>query len=342
MKKIYVATGGVLIILLFVALFFFMHGTAKGPNKSSSFTNNSTHFNLPASVKEASLTDSSLRFLDINTGNFAVINVSTGQQQEYGPYLIDSQKVTWSPDGKSAVAISGEDESVSVIQIDKNSQVTNSAAGVGNITNSFGVIVPLNNQVHTPDWSSDSKQLLYQFINSNSGKSTITVANADGSNWQSIVDAPTVFSSLWWSPIGTYAIGLNTTTNPSQYDIVAISSKTIKKLITGGNDLRWSPSGKLALLDSTDGSALIIADVTNGSTTSVAVPAQVRQFAWLDETHLVGVSNGKFITIDLATKQSKAFGDAGQLNEFAQVLGIYKDTLFYTQDGAVLSVPITK
>ena len=323
-------------VTIVVGLLLYSKGTAK---KGANTQKQSTTLSLPTSVRSATLTGSVLRYADNSSGNLSSLDLDSGKQYEFGPYLIDAEQITWSPDGTKAISISGSDNTAVIISIEEQQKLSGEQ---GNITNTYGVVTPLDNQVRTPCWSTDGKRILYQFINHSSGTSTITVANADGSNWQDVVAAPHELASLWWSPLGTYAIGLDTTTIPPQYELIAISSKKVTKLTVGLGEVRWSPSGTSALLDSADGQSVFVTNVEKAEVTTLSIPLSVRGAIWQDETHLIAIHDTSIIAIDLASKKTRTIGKVPTTTgEFARTLGVYNDKLLYQDGESVLATPLS-
>ena len=342
-KKSFIIVACVaLVVLVGIFIWHGRHSKASTSNASATSlaADSGANVSLPSSVSFATLQGSFLRYADTSSSNFTSLDLASGKQQQFSPYLIDSQRMLWSSDGTKVLNVSGDDGTASVIGIDEKN---GGAVDGGNMSSSLGVIHPLDSSIVTPTWSGDGKQILYQFVDSSSKKSTITVADADGSNWKSIVAAPAIFSNLWWSPLGTFAIGLDSTINPPQYDLIAISSKKVTKLAVGNGDLAWSPSGNLALLDSSDGKSLLTADVTAGTVTTIDLEASVRYFTWRNENTLVGINSGKVISVDLTTKKVQSLATApAVVDEFVQVLGTYKKALLYQDGSAILSVPLNQ
>ena len=327
MNKRNIILAGTVLVIVIATVVFYQNRTATTSSSKQSLATTSpkSNANLPTNVSYAKLIGETIHYLNTGSGNFASYSLDKHEQKELSQFLIDTATVTWGPDGTKVLSVSSDEQNPSVI------------------TTSDGSMQQLDAHVYGPTWSNDGKQILYQYVNGSTGQIMIAIAKPDGSNWQNIVTTSNLLDSLWWSPLGTYAIGTDGSANPPQYDLIAISSKKIAKLATGYGNLKWSPSGKLALLDSTDGKSLMVADVTTGIITTLDLPAIVDQFTWQDETHIVGFSDRKVVSIDLSTKKIQTITALpSTVDQYAQVLGVYNKELLFVDNETVLEIPLNQ
>lgn len=309
--------GIVVLIVLFVTQ----------PKSNNTTTEPPTDLNASApadqhtlnSVAFPFLAGSVLHYLDLTSGRFHSYDVSAKRHRDQNRYPTEPFAVLWSPDGTRALITTSDGERATV-------------------TVSNGLSQPLHSQIFAPAWSADSQQILYQFIDRQTGASTLSIAKADGTDWQNLVPTPGPFTGLWWSPIGTYAIGINGTSNDIQYYLIAISSKTIKILAPGSpvGRLQWSPSGKLALLDGKDSGTVNIANIETGKVEPLGATSAAKLLSWESEDSLVGVvtdSTGKphISRISLKDKKVTTLTDPAGVTAISEVVGLYKNQLLVWQ-----------
>lgn len=289
----------------------------------------STDQPIPRSVAFSFLSGATLHYLDLETGRFGSYDIASKRAQSQGRYPADPIAVIWSPDGSHALITTGEGE-------------------LGSVTVTDGSVSRLHPQIFAPGWSANSQRLLYQFIDTQTGASTLTIANADGMNWQGLAASPNPFTGLWWSPLGTYAIGINGTSSDVQYSLIAISSKTITVLAPGNPlsaQLKWSPSGKLALLDGKDAGTVNVAAVESGKVEPIPVHSEVKLLTWESEDSLVGVvtdSTGaqRMSRITLKDKRVSTLADSAESSTITQVIGLYNNQLIVARIDAIALIPL--
>ncbi len=326
MKRSLLLLLGTLALVGLIWLFNRSPATPKSPTDSTSSIQTPAESNtFSATALNPALTGSTLSFLDQASGRFVALNLNSNTNEELAEYPVDLGSIHWSPTGQSVLSGNPSTGNWSIIRIDD------------------GFIQPLHEGVETPSWSPDGTQLLYQFISSPDQKPMITSANADGKSFQNITPVTTLLDALWWSPLKTYAIGLNTTTNPAEYELIAISSKSVTRLTAGPvtGELKWSPSGKLALLDTATPGKVVIADVTANSLTEITVASTVSKLAWESETSLIGLAESSLVRADLPSRQLTTLREVKGLNlTNAKVVGLHNNQLILIQSGALSSIPL--
>lgn len=209
---------------------------------------------------------------------------------------------------------------------------------------------PLHPGVFSPAWSPKGDRIAYIFADDSLTNLRLTIAKPDGTDWQTIfylsgVENP--FERLWWSPLESYLIGLDTAATPPRYVRILLSSKRIETLARGNGELRWSPSGKLALLDGPEPNRVQVANVESGQVTPLELTTNVDWLVWESEETLIGIivdqtGPPKLGRIDLGTKQVQLLESDVTPNTVAQILGIHDQLLYVYRAGTVSSVSIKK
>lgn len=198
-----------------------------------------------------------------------------------------------------------------------------------------GTATQLHPNVDLPILGRDETKILYLFQDS-AGTTTLTSAQADGSEWQSLVRVP-AYSDLWWSPLETYAIGLNNLANPPRYELISLSSKMVKPLADGSGRLRWSPDGKRALIDRAEG-VVAIASVESDQLTEIEIDASVATLVWESDTALVGAAGTKLVRVDLTKQTQTTVGAAAPPPD--EVLGLHRGSLIGVVGNSIYRYPL--
>lgn len=277
-------------------------------------------------ARDPALIDGHLVYEDLIAGDFVRRNLSNDSQERW-PRSTPILTARWSPNGQSvAYLAAGENGGWRVLDTQ---------------TNQTAQLLP---QIRTLTWNTTGDRLAYVYIGDEVGDFRLTIAQSNGTNWQTLFALPTGhgLTDLWWSPLGTFMVGLDTTTDPARYVRIFVSSKRIETLAEGSGDLRWSSSGKRALLDGTEG--VVVADVTTGKVEPLGASSRVNWLIWEDEDTLLGVitdeSNQISVSrIELADRSVQPIGES-PTTPIDQVLGIH-DGLAYVQTGTTITaVPI--
>jgi hypothetical protein len=136
-------------------------------------------------------------------------------------------------------------------------------------------------------------------------------------------------------------VGLDTAAEPSRYVRIFVSSKRIEQLAPGSGELRWSASGKRALLDGAEG--VVVADVTTGTVQALGADSRVDWLVWQDEERLVGVVRDeqdqlRMSRITLSDRSVQPVGDA-LTAPIDRLLGVFKARLYVQTGTSITTVP---
>lgn len=283
---------------------------------------------LPTNVQDPVLIGSKLRYFDDSALAIKEYDLVAHTNQLIAPLLPNEDApISWAANGSRLLA----------------RLVVTSPAWSSIVADQTATTTTLNPAATAPTFNPTGSKLAYQSVDQLKGTVGISIADSTGKNATQVATAPHPFSQLWFGPVDTYLVALDGTATPPEYDEIGISSKSIQKLASGYGELKWSPSGKLALLDSTDGKSVTIATLGTQNTTTVSVATTVDRLAWESETSLVGLVGNDLVRLDLTKRTSTTIGKGvASGHERAGVIGISQGTLVSVEDGTVLTTPIPK
>lgn len=287
----------------------------------------------------ALLRDSRLAFRDAVTGDFVVRSLDDGSEQRQQFAVEKIWKTEWEPNGQHILI--------------RTSDVP-PAWFVG--TFSTGNLEQLHSETFSPTWNPTRSQLGYVFANRETNQFQFTVSEPEGTNWQTVfpLSREEGFREMSWSPLGTYLIAYDDSTTPSRYVRIFLSSKRIEALADTTDDLdsivnpiRWSPSGRRALLAGKDEGVVNIAAVETGKVEPLGATSQVMLLAWESEDSLVGVVQDGAGTphlsrITLKDKKATTLTDLADVSTINEVIGVYNKQLIVSRASTIELVPLTQ
>lgn len=197
--------------------------------------------------------------------------------------------------------------------------------------------------IATPTWSPKGDRIAYVFLPEDKSRATLTIANADGSDWAGILELGHFYDRLWWSPLETYMIGLDAQQEGGpRYVKIFLSSKRTETLAQAPSDgdLKWSEDGKWALLDEPGGGVQITA-IESGELRPVLQTDTVGRSAWMTSNDFITLSsNGTVLRVNANNLQATALGQLPPDFTGHQLLGVIDQQLILYGDLQVVAIPL--
>lgn len=242
------------------------------------------------------------------------------------PLLAEASPIGWAANGSRFVA-----------------QLSASSPRWSSLETQTGTPSVFDPSVFLPTLNPTGTKLAYQYRNQTKGTMTVTIAEATGGNWISILPVTEPYARLWFGPMETYLVALDDIDPIAHYDRIGISSKTATKLADGNGELKWSPSGQLALLDSGDGQRVTVATIESGALTKISGATMVDRLTWESESTLVGFVGADLARIDLAKRTTTVLTKgAADGRERASVVGLFQQRLLLLDTGVISELTVPK
>src|SRR3990167_3296952 len=209
-----------------------------------------------------------------------------------------------------------------------------------------GKSTPLDQSVFAPAWSPDGQRIAYVFYPTDNSRTTLTLANADGTDWHSVLELPHLYEALWWSPLQTYLIGLDGNGEGGYtYVRVLLSSKRTETLASARAPagLRWSTDGKFAAIDLAEGKLGIVTTET-GEVRSLVMTTDTEHMIWESGTSMLALESGdtgKILRIDATQLAATVIGQLPAQFAYYHPLGVVNNTLILHGELQVISFPIS-
>ncbi len=203
--------------------------------------------------------------------------------------LSDLIKAIWSPDKDKVIALFDENGLIKKYLYDYNTKIS----------------TPLLGEVRWVTWSPNQSKIAYQYYNSVTEDNNISIANPDGSNWESIFQTRMKDLIVEW-PVANKVSIRNKPSGLVESVVYVINPTTgdFQKIIneTYGLSALWSPMGDKILYSETDSDGknlkLKIADLDGQTVSELNVVTLVEKCIWSQDNRTIFCAIPKNISND--------------------------------------------
>ncbi|HMN19280.1 MAG TPA: hypothetical protein PKA31_01625 [Candidatus Moranbacteria bacterium] len=284
MKKLFIVSAT---LFFFVLLFLGIYNFAFKPQNAAKIVTSPSAFSKEDKNKEKGV----IREISSKEAHFPKVI----RQGEKLRYFSEGKVFESEQDGSGARPISGEDfGNVRNVQWSSTGDLAVFSQEIEGKEHFFvfraqgGKKESLKGGIDIACWEGSAVRLLYKYFDSASGRKTLNVADADGSNWKEIAEVKERFLEIAAIPKTNLVSFWNRgfAAEKTSLKIVPVIGGSVKEinLERYGADYLWSPDGKKALVSSVDapGSAKLELGVVglDGSYKSLGVPTLVHKAVW--------------------------------------------------------------
>ena len=354
MKKLFISSGILFVITLFIwGIYNFAFKKSSSVSQTSKTTSSTTSQN--PNVQATIVEKKNNKIVPISKE--AVLGATIDKKTEKISFYSALDGTVWQvdSDGSNLMQISSVKLSGLVgvnWSSDKTKVLTNFNKDGKNIFFMYDNIkkagVQLSGNIDNVVWDSLGGKIVYKYYDGKTKKRSLSVANPDGSAWQTVVDdVPFRRASLAIVPLSSTVSFWNTpsATEESFLQIVSITGGGVKVIFKGrfGGDYLWSPDGSQALVSSvaSNNSKTILLGVVDlqGQYRDLGIPTLASKCVWSTDGRTVyyalpggipaGVTmpddyqNKKFITEDTFWKVNTLTGNKERILELNDINGSY-------------------
>jgi Tol biopolymer transport system component len=363
-KKIFIISTTLLVAALFfwgIYNFAFKSnsgGTAKSDTNKTPAQSSSTlvKVDIPAVEKEKIYPISEeavlAPFLRENTETIAYYSFYDGSASEISlegqnKKVLSSTKlpglknIEWSPDGNKVISYFNNNGQSTFFLFDYLTKSGKQLAeGMDNIV-----------------WTNLGDKIIYKFSDAKNGKSSLSIANSDGSNWKNIDSIN--FKNMKIAPVPATSLisfwNFPNAFEETQLKTIPLVGGESKVIFSGkfGTDYLWSPNGEKALVSFSDqkgGTDMSLAVINNqgGEFQNLGIPAMVSKCVWSKDGRTVyyalpgGISAGSvmpndyqdgkvttqdtFWSVDVATGKKNRIVELDKMKEMYDAANLFLST----------------
>ena len=233
-----------------------------------------------------------VKYYSANNGNVFESNLDgSGLTRISSAVLTGLIKIIWSPDKNKTIAIFNNNGEIKKYFYDFNTQINTS----------------LDKNIRWVTWSPFSNKIAYQYYNSQNEDNNISIAEPDGSQWNSIFSTRMKNLIVEWP--NSELISIRTKPSGLAQSVIYtinLTNNNFKKILDEayGFTVLWSPLGDKLLFSETDNQGknlkLKIADLTQSTIKELSLSTLPEKCVWSQDNRTIFCAIPKTIS-DLAT-----------------------------------------